>query len=168
MKILIFLLIWLSVTSVYSVENKKAIKLNQKNTPESKANSTNKQDVYEYDNRLTIYKNPIDPPDYFTRGFVPEDAEHITTVDLHQQILYTSSEVMFLFHTKETMDNLLHRYEVLFKEKDLRILQKEKKDKNIILLTETISKRLVTISIEEKDTFRKVKLFYRNPLANAN
>ncbi|MCB1159231.1 MAG: hypothetical protein H7A25_07055 [Leptospiraceae bacterium] len=111
--------------------------------------------------RLTIFKNPSRIPDFFARGYIPRSAEYVYSTR-YRGSFYPDAEISFAYRTSLGIDDLLLFYETLSKEKELRVLQKEKKENSHIILLETLSRRIITIQISEQQNSRFVFLFYKN------
>ncbi|MEM7179441.1 MAG: hypothetical protein AAF518_00900 [Spirochaetota bacterium] len=120
------------------------------------------QQMYRF-SALTIYHYPKEIPRVFASGFVPPNslATHATE---YTGRYFTPSEVSVIYLTTLNNEYLNLYYKTFLEVQDLRILQKEEKEKETTLLLETRTKKLITIKMQEKKQYTRVKLFYRNIL----
>ena len=158
-KILLILSLFLGVFTALNSEVNKAplpkLKIPGKELPKAQ-----EQQMYRFA-ALTIYHYPKTIPRVFASGFVPPNS--LTTHSTEYTGRYfTPSEVSVIYLTTLTNEYLNLYYKTFLEVQDLRILQKEEKDKQTTLLLETRTKKLITIQMQEKKKYTRVKLFYRN------
>lgn len=114
---------------------------------------------------LSIIRNPASAPRVIPKDFVPIGAHltQSTELRLDGYGFYESSEASLFYTIATTTESLLEFYEKALKDKDWKILQKDKKEEGTIVLAESLNKKILTIFIVNKGDTRFVKLMYRRP-----
>jgi hypothetical protein len=74
---------------------------------------------------------------------------------------YESIETSTVFESNLSSDELMTYYEVFLKALDWRILQKEKKDKKVLIIAESQMKKIISVIIDPVEKGAIVKLFLK-------
>ena len=117
------------------------------------------EEILVYDN-LTVINSPVSPPKNILTGFVPDGSRLLLSTDI-KKFGYESIETSTVFESSLSIDELLTYYEVFLKALDWRILQKEKKDKKILIIAESQMKKIISIVIDPLERGSVVKLFLK-------
>jgi hypothetical protein len=162
----LFIFTFFVSTSLFSVANKKVIQLKTGDgifSPVPSVKKAPNEETFQY-NQFIVYKNPSLQPPVLSRGFIVEDAIPILYTTYSEQSFSSQLEILFLYHSNLSFQDLVTYYEAFFKDKDLRVLQKQNTKAGVVFLTETATKRTITIQVEDKTTYRKVRLYYKNQI----
>ena len=117
------------------------------------------EEILVYDN-LTVINSPISAPKNILTGFVPDGSKLLLSTDI-KKFGYESIETSTVFESSLSVDELLTYYEVFLKALDWRILQKEKKDKKVLIIAESQMKKIISVVIDPLEKGAIVKLFLK-------
>lgn len=117
------------------------------------------EEILVYDN-LTVINSPNSTPKNIITGFVPDGSKLLLSTDI-KKFGYESIETSTIFESNLTEQELMTYYEVFLKALDWKILQKERKDKKVLILAESQMKKIISIIIEAKEAGSIVKLFLK-------
>ncbi len=117
------------------------------------------EEILVYDN-LTVINSPNSTPKNIFTGFVPDGSKLLLSTDI-KKFGYESIETSTIFESNLTEQELMTYYEVFLKALDWKILQKERKDKKVLILAESQMKKIISVIIEAKESGSIVKLFLK-------
>jgi hypothetical protein len=117
------------------------------------------EEILIYDN-LTVINSPLSPPKNILTGFVPDGSKLLLSTDI-KKFGYESVETSTVFDSNLSSDELMTYYEVFLKALDWRILQKEKKDKKVLIIAESQMKKIISVIIDPVEKGAIVKLFLK-------
>jgi hypothetical protein len=107
--------------------------------------------------KLKVIQNPTEFPWGLSAGMIPENCKVLRSTAFDNRESYLN------FTSDWTVDQVSTFYEGFFKNQDWRILQKEKKEDTLVYLTESQTRRLLSILIKADGNGTNVKLFHRRP-----
>lgn len=111
--------------------------------------------------KLRIIKNPNSNPESINSELIPPTAKILFVSDFVQE-KFLSVEVFLILHSTMTTNDLSQYYEILFKLRSYKILQQESMENKTMYLIENQNRRLITIHIDDKNSYRKIKLYLKS------
>lgn len=118
--------------------------------------------------QVSLHWKPEMAPRVFQGGLLFPDSKPKLGTEFHRsymESLSEASESFVVLETEKGFAEVTSFYEKFFKENDWKILKKVEKEKSFVLLSESSTRRVVTVLVQEKGNQRIIKLFHKKQAA---
>jgi hypothetical protein len=118
--------------------------------------------------QVSIFWKGEVPPKVFRNGLVFNESEIYLGTEFHKSYLETysePSESFMVLETKKELPEIIKFYETFFQENNWKTLKKIKKAKSFVLVCESVTHRMITVLILDKENKRTIKLLHKKQVS---
>ncbi|MCC6275702.1 MAG: hypothetical protein IT569_07580 [Leptospiraceae bacterium] len=121
--------------------------------------SQSKEKVWHYE-KLTIRENPEQRPKAIQKEFIPDGGNLLYSTEFRGSFGDSVESVVIYGHSLD-LKSLNLFYDLIFKNLEWKVLQKELLEKKSVYLAEGPSRRMITILLSDESDKRIIKIFLK-------
>ncbi|MBE7411280.1 MAG: hypothetical protein HS129_04325 [Leptospiraceae bacterium] len=121
-----------------------------------------KEKIWHYE-KLTIRENPEKRPKAIQQEFIPEGGKLLYSTEFRGSFGDSIESVLIFSHSFDLVALNLF-YELVLKNLEWKILQKDIQDKKSVYLAEGPARRMVTILLTDEKEYRSIKIFLKKAM----